>query len=167
MLWRQRTLIMRTYLVWIQPHPHGVILRHILNTVNSFLCSFSNCLENLLLPNDLIIVSNHGDDEGGVWNTKDVLESPRDVHSKVEIQTNSEFYSLTLSSTQSLRPPCIQIDAQDAYDLWFGHSTYAWKTNESPRIVKIRSVFRTFLLLRHLFWADGSCIEFDSTRDAS
>jgi hypothetical protein len=43
-----------------------------------------------LLPNDLIIVRNHGDDED-VCDTKDELESPRDMHNKVEIQTNSEF----------------------------------------------------------------------------
>jgi hypothetical protein len=58
--------MMRTSLVWIQPHPHGVILRHILNTVNSLLCSSTNYLENHLLPNDLIIVRNHGDDEEDV-----------------------------------------------------------------------------------------------------
>jgi hypothetical protein len=63
-----------------------------------------------LLPNDLIIVSNHGDEED-IWDTNDVLESTRDVHNKVEIQTNSEFQSSTLSLTQSLEPPCSQIDA--------------------------------------------------------
>jgi hypothetical protein len=57
---------MRTSLAWIQSHPHGAILRHILNTVNSFLCSSINYLENRLLPNDLIIVKNHGDDEEDV-----------------------------------------------------------------------------------------------------
>jgi hypothetical protein len=38
-----------------------------------------------LLPDDLIIVSNHGDDYEDVHDTKDVLESPRDAHNKVEI----------------------------------------------------------------------------------
>jgi predicted RNA-binding protein len=82
---------MRTSLAWIQPHHHGAILRCILNTVNSFLCSSTNYLENQLLPDDLIIVKNHGDDKKDVWDTKDVLESPRDVHNKVEIQINSKF----------------------------------------------------------------------------
>ena len=50
-----------------------------------------------------------------VRNTKEVLESHGDVHNKVEIQSNSEFQSL--SPTRSLGSPCIQIDAQDAYDL--------------------------------------------------
>jgi hypothetical protein len=101
---------MRTSLVRKQPHPHGAILRHILNIVNSFLCSFANYLENRLLPNDLISVRNHGDDEEDIHESKDMLESPKDVHNKVEIQTNSEFQSLTLSPTRSPRPPYIEID---------------------------------------------------------
>jgi hypothetical protein len=56
--------------------------------VNLFLCSSTNYLENQLLPNDLIIVMNHGDNDEEAQDTKDVLESPRDVHNKVEIQTN-------------------------------------------------------------------------------
>jgi hypothetical protein len=59
--------------------------------------------------------------------SKEVLESPRDMHKKVEMQTNLEFYSLTSSPTWSPGPPCVQIDAQDASDLRFGHSTYAWE----------------------------------------
>jgi hypothetical protein len=39
------------------------ILRYILNMVNSFLCSSINYLVNRLLPNDLIIVRNYGDEE--------------------------------------------------------------------------------------------------------
>jgi hypothetical protein len=57
---------------------------------------------------------NHGDEEEDIRDTKDMLESPRGVHNKVEIQTNSEFQSLTLSPTLILGPPCIKIDAQDA-----------------------------------------------------
>jgi hypothetical protein len=59
--------------------------------VNSFLCHSTNYLENRLLPNDLIIVRNHGDEEEDVRDTKDILESPRDAYTKVEIQYNSEF----------------------------------------------------------------------------
>jgi hypothetical protein len=83
--------MMRTSLAWIQPHQHGVIPRHILNTVNSFLCCYFNYLENQLVPNNLIIVRNLGDDEEDVWDTKDELEIKRDMHNNVEIQTNSEF----------------------------------------------------------------------------
>jgi hypothetical protein len=46
-------------LLWIQPHPHRMILRHLLNMVNSFLYSSTNYFENRLLPNDLIIVRNY------------------------------------------------------------------------------------------------------------
>jgi hypothetical protein len=47
--------MMRTCLSWIQPYPHVAILRHLLNTVNSSLCSSTNYFENRLLPNNLII----------------------------------------------------------------------------------------------------------------
>jgi hypothetical protein len=82
---------MRTSIAWIQPHPHGAILRYISNMVISFLCSSVNYLENRLLPNDLIIVRNHGDDEEDERDIKRVLERQGDVHIKVEIQSNSEF----------------------------------------------------------------------------
>jgi hypothetical protein len=55
--------MMRTSLSWLQSHPHGAILGHLLNTVNLFLCSSINYFVNLLLTNDLIIVRNHRDDE--------------------------------------------------------------------------------------------------------
>jgi hypothetical protein len=64
----------RTCLSWIQPHPHGAILRHILNTINSFLCSCTNYFENQLLPNDSIIVRNDGDDEEDERDIKRALE---------------------------------------------------------------------------------------------
>jgi hypothetical protein len=55
--------------------------------VNLFLCSSTNYLENRLLPNDLIIIRNRGDDEEDVQHTNDVLQRPRDQHNKVEIQS--------------------------------------------------------------------------------
>jgi hypothetical protein len=115
--------MMRTSLIWIQPH-------HILNTINSFLYSSTNYLENRLLPNDLIIVRNHGADEEDVRDTNTVLESQRDIHDKVEMQPNSESQSLSSSPTWSPGPPCIQIDAQDAYDLRLQRSPYARKEYE-------------------------------------
>jgi hypothetical protein len=105
--------MMRTCLSWIQPHPHGAVLRHLLNMVNSLLCSSSNYFENYLLPNDLIIVRNHGDEEEDEPDMKRVLESQGDAHIKVEITSNSEFQSLTSSPTQSLGPPRLQIDVKD------------------------------------------------------
>jgi hypothetical protein len=83
-----------------------------------------------LLPNNLILVINHGDDEEDVPDTKDMLESPRDMHTKVEIQSNSKFQSLTLSPTHSLGLPCFQIDVQDVYKLRFGCYTYARKEDD-------------------------------------
>jgi hypothetical protein len=83
--------------------------------VISFLSSSINYLDNLLLPNDLIIVRNHGDDEEDTKDIKRVLERQGDVNIKVEIQSNLEFQSLTSSSTQSSGPPRLQIYVHDAY----------------------------------------------------
>jgi hypothetical protein len=57
-----------------------------------------------------------------------VLESQGDVHEKVANQSNSELPSS--SPTRSSGLPHIQIDVQIAYDLCFGHSTYARKSKE-------------------------------------
>jgi hypothetical protein len=59
---------------------------------------------------------------------KKVLESQGDVHEKVANQSNSEL--LSSSPTQSPGPAHIQIDVQIAYDIRFGHSTYARKAKE-------------------------------------
>jgi hypothetical protein len=59
---------------------------------------------------------------------KKVLESQGDVHVKVANQSNSELPSS--SPTRSPGPPRIRIDVQIAYDLYFGHSTYARKAKE-------------------------------------
>jgi hypothetical protein len=112
---------------WIQPHPYGAILRHLLNMINSFLCSSINYFENRLLHNDLIIVSNHGDDEKDERDIKRALQRQGDAHIKVKIQSNLEFQSLTLSPTESLGPPRLQINVQDAYEIEFARSTYARK----------------------------------------
>jgi hypothetical protein len=62
------------------------------------------------------------------WSIKKVLESQGNVHEKVANPSNSELP--TLSPTRSPGPPRIQIDVQIAYDLHFGHSTYARKEKE-------------------------------------
>jgi hypothetical protein len=67
--------------------------------VNLFLYSSTNYFDNQLLPNDLIIVRNHGDNEEDERDIKRVLEGQGDMHIKVEIQSNSEFQSLTSSPT--------------------------------------------------------------------
>jgi hypothetical protein len=121
---------MRTCLLWIQRHPHVTILRHLLNTVNSFLCSFTNYFENRLLPNDLIVIRNHEDDEEDERGFKRALERQRDAHINVEIQSNSKFRCLTSSLTQSAGPPWLQIYVHDAYEVRFGRSTYARREDE-------------------------------------
>jgi hypothetical protein len=84
-----------------------------------------------LLPNDLIIVRNHEDDEEGLWDIKRALERQGDAHIKVEVQFNSEFQSLTSSPTQGPGPPQLQIDVQDTYNIGFGRSTYERKEDKT------------------------------------
>jgi hypothetical protein len=67
------------------------ILRHLLNMVNPSFCSSTNYFENQLLPNDLVIVRDHGDDEEDEWDMKRVLERQGDAHIKVDIKSNLEF----------------------------------------------------------------------------
>jgi hypothetical protein len=52
----------------------------------------------------------------GMWDIKRVLESQGDLHTKVEIQSKSELKSITSSESRGPKPPCLQIDAHDAYD---------------------------------------------------
>jgi hypothetical protein len=122
--------MMRTCLSWIQRCPHGAILRHLLNMVNSFLYSFNNYFGNRLLSNDLIIIRNHGDDEEDERDIKRVSERQEDVHIKVEIQSNWEFQSLTSSPTRSPGLPWLKIDVQDTYKVGFRRFTYARKEDE-------------------------------------
>jgi hypothetical protein len=83
-----------------------------------------------LLPNNLIIVRNHVDDEEDKWDIKGALKRQGYAHIKVEIQSNLEFQSLTSSPTRSLGPPQLQIDVKDAYEIGFGRSTYERKEDE-------------------------------------
>jgi hypothetical protein len=83
-----------------------------------------------LLPNDLIIVRNYGDEEEDERDIKRALERQGDAHIMVEIQSNLEFQSLTSSPTQSLGPPRLQIDVHDVYEIGFGRSTYSRKEEE-------------------------------------
>jgi hypothetical protein len=44
-----------------------------------------------MLPNDLIMIRNHGDDEEDELDIKRAHERQGDAHIKVEIQSNSEL----------------------------------------------------------------------------
>jgi hypothetical protein len=82
--------------------------------VNSFQITLLIDFKTVLLHNNLIIVSNHGDDEEDVEESFRGVESQQGHPIQVGDQSNSEFHSLTLNSTQSSESHCIQIDAQDA-----------------------------------------------------
>jgi hypothetical protein len=61
---------------------------------------------------------------------KRVLEKQGDANIKVDVQSNLEFQSLTLSQTWSPGPPRLQIDVQNTDEIRFGHSTYAQKEDD-------------------------------------
>jgi hypothetical protein len=82
--------------------------------VNSFQITLLIDFKTVLLHNNLIIVSNHGDDEEDVEESFRGVEGQQRHPIQVGDQSNSEFHSLTLNSTQSSESHCIQIDAQDA-----------------------------------------------------
>jgi hypothetical protein len=69
--------------------------------------------ENILLPNDLIIVRNHGDDEEDVGESSRGMEDQKGHPIQVGYQSNLEFQSLTSNPTQNPGPHCIQVDTQD------------------------------------------------------
>ena len=86
--------------------------------MRSFQINLSFGFENKLLPNDLIIVRNHGDDE------EDVGEEFGGVVDELEAQSKS--------SSSLLRSPGVartKINAQAAYGVRFGCSLYGWKDN--------------------------------------
>jgi hypothetical protein len=91
------------------------------NYVNSFLCPSTNDLENILLPNDLIVIRNQGVDHGEhVGHQEGAGEPGKHAQHGVEVQANLESRSLASSPSRRLGPPCLQIGVQDASDLRFG-----------------------------------------------
>lgn len=96
--------------------------RHFNLRVSSFLMSCFYGFENRLLPNELIIVRNRGDDKddvgerlGGVGSSKDGQSSWRTNPSRVRIHLEVQELSV------------LKKDAQATYRLGFGHSVYGWK----------------------------------------
>jgi hypothetical protein len=173
---------MRTSLARIQRHHHAVILRHILNFVNSFLCSSTNYFENQLLPNYLIIVKNHVDDEEDVRDTMDVLESketciPRwrsnsiqnfGVRLRVQLRVQDHLaFKLMYMMRMRYDLDVIHIHGKIRRYVFQHHQFHGQLKSESPRIVKTRLISKTFLVLHQLFWADDPCIELETIRDAS
>ena len=98
--------------------------------VSSFQINLSSGFENKLLPNDLIIVRNHGDDEedvgeefGGVV---DQQGQPSGVGGQAELEAQSKSSSSLLRIPGTART---KINAHAAYGVRFGCSLYGWKDN--------------------------------------
>jgi hypothetical protein len=143
--------------------------------VNSFLCSCVNDLEDKLLPNDLIIITNHGGHVGHQEGAGKPREHTQHGGEPIQFRVmKSDFESN--SKSRSILPwnwctwfvwPLIWVTYILRRLLFQCHGSHGQLKSVSAAIVETRKISRTILVLHHLFWADGPCIEFESTRDAS
>ena len=92
--------------------------------VSSFQINLSSGFENKLLPNDLIIVTNHGDDEEDVGDEFGAMVDQQGQPSRVGGPIQVEFESALESRSSPTK-----INAQAAYGVHFGCSLYGWKDN--------------------------------------
>jgi hypothetical protein len=88
--------------------------------VNPFLCSSANDLENMWLPNDLIVIKNQVVDHGGHVGHQEGAGDPRKHAQQGGVLSQFRIQSLTLSPTRSPGPSYLQIGVQDVSDLRFG-----------------------------------------------
>jgi hypothetical protein len=77
--------------------------------MSSFQITLLIDFENILLPNNLIIVSNHGDDEEDVGKSFSGMKDKQEHPIRVGDQYYSKFQSLTSNPTQSIKPPRLQM----------------------------------------------------------
>jgi hypothetical protein len=90
---------------------HGPITRsraqQLNHLVNSFLCSFAYNIESRLLPNDLIVLRNQGEDHGGQTEHQEGAGEPRRCAREggepiqlgiTEFESNSEFRTTLYSN---------------------------------------------------------------------
>jgi len=92
--------------------------------VSSFLSKSLYDFENKLLPNNYIVLQNHGEDQGMHKGWLRGVENQQGRPSQEEAQTES-----ILSLFRNRGPARSKTDAQDAPGLHFRCSTYGWKDN--------------------------------------
>jgi hypothetical protein len=74
----KRGRMMRTSIHWLQSFlPLRYLAQQLNHQVNSFLCSSAYNIESRLLPNDLIVLRNQGEDHGGQMKHQEGAEEPR------------------------------------------------------------------------------------------
>jgi hypothetical protein len=134
----------------------------------SFLRNYSCAFESSMLPNDLIILRNKGEDQQGRGKYHGGVEDQRGRPDQDGSPNWFDFISVS--------------DAHVAYGVGFGCSLYGWKDNfkklpmepvsgpnssgvDGNRLHKLTS--RSCSGAAPLFWPDGSCIQLESIRDAS
>ncbi|TVU13612.1 hypothetical protein EJB05_40328, partial [Eragrostis curvula] len=94
-------------------------------SVSSFLMSSIYGFENKMLPNELIIVRNHGDDEDVAGELLGGVEGRQEVQIKFEAQSKS-----VSSPFRTPTPVGTKTGAQVAYEIGFGCSLYGWKAKK-------------------------------------
>ncbi|TVU13325.1 hypothetical protein EJB05_40374, partial [Eragrostis curvula] len=93
--------------------------------VSSFLMPSLYGFENILIPNELIIVSNHGDDEEAAGEVLGGVEGRQEVQIKFEAQSKS-----VSSPFRTPGPVGTKTGAQVAYEIGFGRYLYGWKAKK-------------------------------------
>ena len=94
------------------------------NKVSSFQINLSSRFENKLLPYDLIIVRNHGDDDKDVGESLEAWWTSKGSQAELEAQSKSSLSLLRSPGTARTK-----INAHAAYGVRFGCSLYGWKDN--------------------------------------
>jgi hypothetical protein len=145
--------------------------------VISFLRNYSCAFTSSMLPNDLIVLSNEGEDHQGRGKGLGARRTSENIRIKMKAQTGSTSFQFRTPGTARTKT-----DAQVAYGVIFGCSLYGWKDNfkklqmepvsgpnssgvDGNRLYKLTS--RICSGAAPLFWPDRSCIQLESIRDAS
>jgi hypothetical protein len=96
--------------------------RCILSMVSLFLYAFTDDSENRLLPNNVMMIRNYGEDKKGLKRDVEVQRSSKGGQAKLESQSKSSWNPIRIPGTVGTK-----IVAQITYQLCFGRSLYGWK----------------------------------------
>jgi hypothetical protein len=123
--------ITKSTLRWIQPHVDTLsesvtiidfIQRCILSMVSLFLYTFIDDSENRLLPNNVMMIRNYGEDWNGLKRDVEGQRSSKGGEAKLVSQSKSSWNPIRIPRTVGNK-----IIAQITYQLYFGRSLYVWK----------------------------------------
>jgi hypothetical protein len=119
----------------IQPHVDTLsesvtitdfIQRCILSTVSLFPYSFIDDSQNRLLPNNVMMIRNYGEDKERLKQRRGGSKEQQRRPSQVGVQSKSSWNPIRISGTVGTK-----IVAQITYQLRFGCSLYGWKAKRT------------------------------------